>query len=81
MKGNTHRHKRRQIFSCLFISFFGNTCAKVMELATDEKGYWAVGKWGGREVFNCVILSWNFWFLIQENSLSSILLKYKRDSL
>lgn len=79
MKGNTHRHKCRQIFSCLCISFFGIHVQ--MELATDEKGHWAVGKRGGREVCNCVILSWNFWFLIRENSLSSILFKYKWDNL
>lgn len=51
MKGNTHRHKHRQMFSWSCISFFGNTCAKVMKLVTDEKGYWAVGKWGGKRRF------------------------------
>lgn len=42
-------------------------------------GQWENGV--AEKVFNCIIFTWNFWFLIQENSLSSILFKYKWDSL
>lgn len=79
---HTQAETQTNIFMLMHQFLWKHMCkAKVIELVTDEKGYWEVGKWGGREIFNCVILSWNFWFLIQENSLSSILFKYKWDSL